>query len=103
MKMRTLILALALVTVPVLAHDGMEDVTGTVQKMADNVVTVKTTKGKVLDVKLAADTEYTRGKAAAKQADLKTGDRVVIHAMEMNGALTAHLVQLATPAAKKSK
>ena len=57
------------------------------------------TKGKMVDVKLGADTEYTRGKAAAKMTDLKAGDRVVIHAMEMKGALTAHLVQL--PAAAK--
>ena len=87
--------------VAALAHDGMEDVTGTIQKVADNVVSVKTTKGKTVEVKLAADTEYTRGKAAAKVTDLKTGDRVVIHAMEMKGALTAHLVQL--PAASKGK
>ncbi|MEO5922224.1 MAG: hypothetical protein ABIR70_00200 [Bryobacteraceae bacterium] len=99
-QIRICLLALSL-AVAAIAHDGMEDVTGTIQKVADNVVSVKTTKGKMVDVKLAADTEYTRGKAAAKMADLQTGDRVVIHAMEMKGALTAHLVQL--PVAKKAK
>ncbi len=99
-SLKTSILAFTL-AVAALAHDGMEDVTGTIQKVADNVVSVKTTKGKMVDVKLASDTEYTRGKAAAKVTDLKTGDRVVIHAMEMKGALTAHLVQL--PAAPKGK
>jgi Cu/Ag efflux protein CusF len=96
------LLALSL-AVTAVAHDGMEDVTGTIQKVGDNVVSVKTTKGKMVDIKLAADTEYTRGKAAAKMADLKTGDRVVVHAMEMNGALTAHFVQLPTAAKAKAK
>lgn len=95
--LRTLVLALAM-GVAALAHDGMEDVTGTIEKVSGDVVTVKTTKGKVVDVKLAADTEYARGKTAAKKTDLTVGDRVVVHAMEMKGALTAHLVQL--PAAK---
>jgi Cu/Ag efflux protein CusF len=82
----------------VMAHDGMEDIQGTVQKVDAKSVSVKTTKGKMMDVKLDASTEFTRGKAEAKQTDLQAGDKVVIHAMEMNGALTAHLVQL--PAAK---
>ncbi len=103
-RSRAGLLALAIATatlstVPAIAHDGMEDVTGTIQSVADNTVTVKTTKGKTVEVKLDAKTEYTRGKQQAKQADLKVGDRVVVHAMEMNEALTAHLVQL--PAAKK--
>jgi Cu/Ag efflux protein CusF len=101
---RTAILATVL-AVGASAHDGGEDVTGIIQKVDANTVSVKTTKGKMVDIKLAADTEYTRGKAAAKVTDLKTGDRVVVHAMEMKGALTAHLVQLpvAKPAAKKAK
>jgi hypothetical protein len=99
-QIRTCLLALS-VALTAVAHDGMEDITGTIQKVADNVVSVKTTKGKMVDVKLAADTEYTQGKVAAKVTDLKTGDRIVIHAMEMKGALTAHLVQL--PAPKKAK
>ena len=98
-----LALALAMASVftaiPARAHDGGEDVTGTIQSVSDKSVTVKTTKGKTVDVKLDGKTEYTRGKVAAKQTDLKVGDRVVVHAMEMNEVLTAHLVQLA--AAKK--
>ncbi len=113
MKLRTLInrsragflaFAVAMFTmVPgaAVAHDGGEDVTGTVLSVTNSSVTVKTTKGKTVEVKLDAKTEYTRGKARAKQADLKVGDRVVVHAMEMNKALTAHLVQLQTGTAKK--
>ncbi len=97
---RTLILAAAL-AISMFAHDGMEDVTGTIQSVTADTVTVKTAKGKTVEIKLDARTEFTKGKAQAKQADLKAGDRVVVHAMEMNHALTAHLVQLQTAAAKK--
>jgi hypothetical protein len=98
------IAAATLTAVPALAHDGMEDVTGTIQSVAGDSVSVKTSKGKTVAVKLDGKTEYTRGKAQAKQADLKVGERVVVHAMEMNETLTAHLVQLSTvPAAKGKK
>jgi len=86
-----------------MAHEGGEDVTGTIQSVTDNSVTVKTTKGKTVEVKMDAKTEFTRGKAQAKQADLKVGDRVVVHAMEMNKVLTAHLVQLQTSAKATKK
>jgi Cu/Ag efflux protein CusF len=101
-----LALAIAAVTfsaVPARAHDGMEDVTGTIQSVADSSISVKTTKGKVVSIKLDAKTEYTRGKAQAKLADIKTGDRVVVHAKEEKEVLTAHLVQLPTVTSEKSK
>lgn len=94
---------LTITTVPAVAHNGMEDVTGTIQSISDNSVSVKTTKGKTVEVKLDAKTEFTRGKEAAKRTDLKVGDRVVVHAMEMNEVLTAHMVQLATAKAAASK
>jgi hypothetical protein len=98
---RLAVAAVVLTSVPVRAHDGMEDVTGTIQSVTTDSVSVKTTKGKTVAVKLDAKTEYTRGKAQAKQTDLKAGDRVVVHAKEMNKALTAHLVQLSTAKAAK--
>ncbi|MEI9814871.1 MAG: DUF5666 domain-containing protein [Acidobacteriota bacterium] len=88
------IAATTFATGPARAHDGMEDITGVILSVTDSSVSVKTAKGKTVAVKLDAKTEYTRGKAQAKQADLKPGERVVVHAMEMNEALTAHLVQL---------
>lgn len=99
-RMRAGLLALAMVTSAV-AHEGMEDITGTIQSVSDNSVSVKTTKGKTVEVKLDAKTEYSRGKQQAKQADLKVGERVVVHAMEMDKKLTAHLVQLQTASSKK--
>jgi Cu/Ag efflux protein CusF len=94
------ILALLLVigshnlTTPALAHGGLEHITGTVTNVGENTVAVKTTKGKTLQVHVDAKTEYIRGKQVAKIGDLKEGDRVAVHAMEMNGSLVAHQVNI---------
>lgn len=83
-------------TSPASAHGGLEHLTGTVTNVGDNLLAVQTTKGKTVQVHVDAKTEYVRGKQAAKIADLKTGDRVVVHAMEMNGSLVAHEVNIGT-------
>lgn len=91
-----LVLALATlnITIPAVAHEGMEHITGTITSVGDNTLTVKTPKGKTVKVNVDAKTEYARGKAVAKMADLKEGDRVVVHAMEMNGSMVAHEVNI---------
>ena len=94
------------VTLPAFAHGGMEHITGTVTSVGDNSLTVKTTKGKTVKVNVDAKTAYSHGKTAAKIADVKEGDRVVIHAMEMNEVMVAHEVEIgaskvATTTAKK--
>jgi Cu/Ag efflux protein CusF len=76
------------------AHEGMEHITGTIAKVGDNALTVRTTKGATVQVRVDPKTEYTRGKEAEKMANLKEGDRVVIHAMQMNGSLVAHVVSI---------
>ncbi len=97
---RAWIFALAIVigsligTVPAFAHGGMEHITGTITSIGDKVMTVKTTKAAIVQVHLDAKTEYSRGKAAAAIANLREGDRVVVHAMKMNGTLVAHQVKL---------
>ena len=55
---------------PAFAHGGFDHVLGTVVKVADNVLTIKTDKGNV-DVKLDAQTELTRDGQKAQIADLK--------------------------------
>lgn len=112
-RSRTWVLALMLalgtlnVTIPAVAHEGMEHITGTVTAVGNNSLTVKTTKGKTVKVSLEEKTAYSRGKSAAKMADLKEGDRVVIHAMEMKEVMVAHEVEIgaskvATTTAKKA-
>ena len=94
------IMSLALLPTIVTAHGGEEHVTGTVTKISDTSVTVKTTAGKTVEVGFEAKmTTYERAKQPIQKADIKVGDKVVIHAMEVNEKLVAHSVELgkATP------
>ena len=74
MKLRlntTIIISLLLAcAMQIFAHGGFDHVTGTVVKLDNNVLTVKTAKGDV-PVTLDAKTEITRGDKPAQAADLK--------------------------------
>jgi hypothetical protein len=73
-----------------------------VAKISDTSVTVKTKEGKVVDVAFDAKTTYARGKTSISKGDIKVGDRIVIHATEVNEKLFAHTVEIGTaPAAKQ--
>ena len=76
MKMRFLVL-LVCVTVAAIglhAHGGEEHVMGTVTKVTDAAIVVKTAKGSAT-VAVASTTKFIKGKAAAKVSDLNVGDR----------------------------
>ena len=88
------VLALALVPAIVSAHGGEEHVVGTVTKVSDTSVTVKTTAGKMVEVGFDAKTTYARAKQPVQKSDVKVGDRIVIHAVEVNEKLVAHTVEL---------
>jgi len=87
-----------------IAHGGFEHVQGTVVKVDNNVLTVKTTKGDVA-VKLNAKTEITKENHAAQVVDLKAGTRVVVEVPEEDKTRTAHSVKIgvATAPAKAAK
>jgi hypothetical protein len=91
------------------AHEGMEHITGTVLSVGENSLSVKTTKGATVEVRVDTKTEYVHGKEPAKLSDVKTGSRVVVHAMKMNGAMVAHQINIgvntstSTPAKKTGK
>lgn len=96
------ILALALVPTIAVAHGGEEHVTGTVTKISDTSVTVKTTAGKTVEVGFDAKmTTYERAKEPIQKTDIKVGDRIVIHAMEVNEKLVAHSVEVGASGAAK--
>ena len=96
------VLALALLPAIVSAHGGEEHVVGTVTKISETSVTVKTAAGKIVEVGFDAKTTYARAKTSIQKTDVKVGDRIVIHAVEVNEKLVAHTVELggATTAAK---
>jgi hypothetical protein len=99
-KLKTYAAILAIVSFALLptiarAHGGEEHVTGTVTKISDMTVTVKTTAGKTVEVDLDAKmTTYERAKQPIQKTDIKVGDRIVIHAMEVDEKLVAHTVEV---------
>ena len=56
--------------VPAFAHGDFDHIKGTVIKVANNVLSIKTTKGNV-DVKLDNHTDLTRNDRKAQLADLR--------------------------------
>jgi hypothetical protein len=96
---RVLALSLAVIlfvfAAPVFAHGGFDHVMGTVVKVANNVMTVKTAKGNV-DVKLDEKTEFTRNDQQAQLADLIPGVRVVVDIPEGSKDKIAHSVKIGT-------
>jgi hypothetical protein len=104
-RIQTALLALAvtaLVPAAAWAHGGEEHVTGTVAAISPASVTVKTTAGKSVDVGFDAKTTYERSKKPIQESEIKVGDRIVIHAVEVNEKLTAHTVEVSA-AAKADK
>jgi hypothetical protein len=93
MKLRNIIITNAAVAAMALAHGGFDHVMGTVAKLENNVLTVKTAKGNV-DVKLDAKTEITNGNHKAAMVDLKTGLRVVVDLPENVKNPVAHSVKI---------
>jgi hypothetical protein len=106
-KRRTVDAIFAVVIVALLptiaaAHGGEEHVIGTVTKISDTSVTIKTTAGKTVEVGFDAKmTTFARAKQPIQKTDIKVGDRVLIHAMEVNEKLVAHTVEIGTAAAAK--
>ena len=101
------IVSLALLPTIATAHGGEEHVTGTVTKISDTSVTVKTTAGKTVEVGFDAKmTTYERAKKPIQKTDIKVGDKIVVHAMEVDEKLVAHSVEIgaattAKPTAKQ--
>jgi hypothetical protein len=95
------IVSLALLPTIATAHGGEEHVTGTVIKISDTSVTVTTTAGKTVEVGFDAKTTYARAKQPIQKTDIKVGDRVVIHAMEVHEKLVAHTVEIGVATAAK--
>jgi hypothetical protein len=103
MKARALILiaCISLIAAAAFAHGDEEHVIGTVASVTTDSITVKTTANALITVAVVPQTTFSKNKAAAKLADLKVGDRVVIHAKEpTEGKLVADTVQFSTPATK---
>src|SRR5260370_6598201 len=87
------ILLLDAVSATTIAHGGFDHLRGTVIKVANNVLTVKTATGNV-DVKLDNQTELTKNDQKAQFTDLKPGTRVIVDMPEGSKDKIAHSVKI---------
>jgi preprotein translocase subunit YajC len=98
-----LLLSLAMMACAALAHGDKKHISGTVEKIGADSVTVKTAEGKSVEVKLVAATTYVMRSGTvdkpATLSDLAVGDRVVIHATPKGEILEAAEVRFSAAAA----
>ena len=86
------------------AHEGhTHKVMGTVSVVTAKQLDVKATDGKIVMIALDAKTVYRQGKARADAKMLKVGERVVVDAIQPEGAkmMIATTVQMAATTATK--
>jgi hypothetical protein len=89
------ICVLLFLSVFVFAHGNEKHVMGTVTKVDDGSIVVKTKEGDKT-VMILSTTKFVKGTATVTQKDVKVGDRVVIHAMPMGDMLRATEVKIGT-------
>jgi len=95
--------ALLLLTVSLaMAHGDKKHVVGTLEKINADSVTVRTTDGKSVEVKLLPSTLYVsrvgNEDKSAQPSDLAVGDRVVVHATPKGETLEANEIKFSTKA-----
>jgi hypothetical protein len=83
------------------AHGDEPHIQGTVVSATATAIVVKTAKGNQT-LSVDSSTKVMRGKKVASLADVKAGDRVVIHPMKHADQLMASEIDLAAPAAAKA-
>jgi hypothetical protein len=99
-RLFSLIAVLAISTASAFAHGDKKHVVGTLEKVSAESVTVKTSDGKSVEVKLVSSTMVvTREGKPAKVSDLAPGERVVIHATPTGDSLSADEVKFSPASA----
>ncbi len=83
-----------------LAHGGLEHITGFVKAITADSVTVETAKHEMITIQLMPKMEVTKSSVKADIKDLKVGDRIVVHAAKnKDGKFEAHEVAFGPAAA----
>ena len=102
MKVRSILLAVALGSASVSAHEGGHDARGIVTAVSSHELTVKTNHGEEKFI-LTPDTEFVKDGSPATAQDLKASDRVVVHAKRKAGGFEAFKVQFRSAATPKKQ
>jgi hypothetical protein len=92
MKVTAILLAVALCSAPLGAHEGGHDARGVVTSIGPQELTVKTARGEER-FGLTPETRFVKDGAPATAQDLKPSDRVVVHAKKKADGLEAMKVQ----------
>jgi hypothetical protein len=96
--MFTVALAGWLVAASAYAHEGGSHSRGTVKEITDDRIVLSTTQGASVTVAIAPDTRFVRGHRTIRAADVRPGERVVVHAANHDGKLEATEVMVAETA-----
>lgn len=83
------------------AHGTGKHVMGIVTALDAQHVVVKAKEGHTFSILLTKETKYRKGERAATSADLKVGDRVVVHTTGKEDMLTAREIRFASPGGEK--
>ena len=102
MKIASMLLALALCSAPVAAHEGGHDVRGVVTSVGPQELTVKTSHSEETFV-LTPETQFVKDGSPATAQDLKASNRVVVHAKKKVGRLEAVKVQFKSAEGPKKR
>src|SRR5712664_2978398 len=102
MKVASILLAFALCSTPVAAHEGGHDARGVVTSVGPQELSIKTNHGEETFV-LTPETQFVKDGSPATAQDLKASERVVVHAKKNAGRLEAVKVQFKSPARPKKQ
>lgn len=94
--LQTFVLSLVLLTfawAPAFAHGGFDHIRGTVARVSNDVLTIKTAEGN-MDVKLDKQTDLTRNGQKAHLTDLKPSARVIVDLPKGGRDKVAHSVKI---------
>ena len=102
MKVASMLLAFALCSTPVAAHEGGHDARGVVTSVGSQELSIKTTHGEETFV-LTPETQFVKDGSPATAQDLKASHRAVVHAKKKAGRLEAVKVQFKSAARPKKR
>jgi hypothetical protein len=80
---------------PALAHESSDRARGTVERIDERELAVKTSDGHMVTFVITPGTHFARGEAPARREEVKVGERVVVEGKRQGHHVEAAHVKLA--------